>query len=147
MLSYSGTSLTMLQHFEWKPKENNGMNQCIDTSTPKHLKNTERERENRVENESVKVNAKAHMCPHTHKNIQKQKSLTVAHNFHCVLAIKKCPPSVPFKNERLPYSGPMNLIRRCHGNIPGLLCPSYLPTGAQTNRRHHLALPKRAAMP
>lgn len=112
------------------------MNQCIDTVTPKHLKDRKRERERgekREGNKSVQTNVKAHICPDTPTHIK----TAIPHSYiqlPLCSCRQKCPPvlythshtytvvgwiaSVPSKNERLPYSGPMNLIRGCHGNIP-----------------------------
>lgn len=45
MSGFRGPWLTVLQHFQRKPEENNGMNQCIDTVTPEHLKDRDRNTE------------------------------------------------------------------------------------------------------
>lgn len=37
--------LTVFQHFQREPEENNGMNQCIDTVTPEHLEDRGRNTE------------------------------------------------------------------------------------------------------
>lgn len=37
--------LTVFQHFQREPEENNGMNQCIDTVTPEHLEDSGRNTE------------------------------------------------------------------------------------------------------
>lgn len=39
---FRGAQLAVFQHFQWEPEENNGMNQCIDTVTPEHLKDRDR---------------------------------------------------------------------------------------------------------
>lgn len=82
--------LTVFQHFQREPEENNGMNQCIDTVTPEHLEDRGRNTEKLKKGRSVWANANTHMClcgpPSPRK--KKQQFLTVTYNFHCVLAIK-----------------------------------------------------------
>lgn len=65
--------LTVFQHFQREPEENNGMNQCIDTVTPEHLEDRGRNTEKfKKKGRSVWANANTHIClcgppPHAKK--------------------------------------------------------------------------------
>lgn len=82
--------LTVFQHFQREPEENNGMNQCIDTVTPEHLE----DRGRNTEKFKKKGGQYGQMPTHTYAcaaplpTQKKQQFLTVTYNFHCVLAIK-----------------------------------------------------------
>lgn len=55
--------LTVFQHFQGEPEENNGMNQCIDTVTPEHLEDRGRNTEKfKKKGRSVWAKANTHIC-------------------------------------------------------------------------------------
>lgn len=68
----------MFQHFQRKPEENNGMNQCIDTVTPEHLEDTDRNTEElrKERGEQVSVGE----CQHTHMPVHPLQKAAVPHS-------------------------------------------------------------------
>lgn len=97
--------VTVLQNFEWKPEENNGVNESIYTVTPKDLEKEkeamkERGREGQKagtgegESQSRQTNAKIHTAAHTN-------------SFSAIAQLAQCPPDHP------KHTHTQTLIRGC----------------------------------